>query len=173
MSRPLLPGDGIVYDGWAAFYDGAWFGRNFTLSSSYWQGGEADCTARLVTWSRNGREQPLATTGFRVDAYPPKSVPHKRGPGSRRGLSAFRAFLSLRSWRMQRPGVRRVRLGDERALDTDARATRMRLSSWRVGDSPEVRAVLGRVDRERLVVRIDAVTPLAPPAGTTPVFVSL
>ena len=58
----------FVYDGWAAFYDGAWFGQNFTLSSSYWQGGAADCTARLVTWSRNGREQTLATKGFHVDA---------------------------------------------------------------------------------------------------------
>jgi len=61
-------GTAFVYDAWAGFYDGAWFGQTFTLSSSYWAGGAADCTARLVTWSQNGREQTLATMGIRVDA---------------------------------------------------------------------------------------------------------
>ena len=61
-------GTAFVYDGWAGFYAGAWFGQTFTLSSNYWTGGAADCTARLVTWSKNGREQTLATLGFVVDA---------------------------------------------------------------------------------------------------------
>ena len=61
-------GTAFVYDSWAGFYVGAWFGQNFTLSSSYWTPGAADCTARLVTWSNNGREQTLATMGFPVGA---------------------------------------------------------------------------------------------------------
>ena len=61
-------GTAFVYDSWAGFYAGAWFGQNFTLSSSYWTPGAADCTARLVTWSNNGREQTLATMGFPVGA---------------------------------------------------------------------------------------------------------
>ena len=61
-------GTAFVYDSWAGFYDGAWFGQTFTLSSYYWAWGAADCTARLVTWSSNGREQTLATMGFAVGA---------------------------------------------------------------------------------------------------------
>jgi hypothetical protein len=61
-------GGAVVYDAWAGFYAGAWFSRDFLLSSQSWTGGAADCTARLVTWSRNGREQTHATTGFRVEA---------------------------------------------------------------------------------------------------------
>ena len=56
----------FVYDAWAGFYGGAWFGQTFTLSSSYWTAGSADCTARLVTWSKNGRERTHSTMGFAV-----------------------------------------------------------------------------------------------------------
>jgi hypothetical protein len=58
----------FVYDAWVGFYDGAWFGQTFTLSSSYWQGGAADCTARLVVWSKNGRESTITTLGVHVGA---------------------------------------------------------------------------------------------------------
>ena len=61
-------GGALVYDAWAGFYAGAWFSRDFPLSSTSWTGGAAECTARLVTWSRNGREQTHATLGFRVEA---------------------------------------------------------------------------------------------------------
>jgi hypothetical protein len=61
-------GEAFVYDGWAGFFDDAWFGQTFTLSSTYWQGGAADCKARLVRFTRNGRERVLARMGFHV--YP-------------------------------------------------------------------------------------------------------
>ena len=61
-------GDAFVYDGWAGFYQGAWGGQTFTLSSMYWTGGEADCTARLVMWGSNGRERTLSTMDFHVEA---------------------------------------------------------------------------------------------------------
>jgi hypothetical protein len=39
----------------------------FTLGSTpSWSGGDADCTARIVTYSRNGRETTLASTSFHV-----------------------------------------------------------------------------------------------------------
>ena len=61
-------GTAFVYDGWAAFYAGAWFGQTFILSSTYWAGGAAECTARLVTYSRNGAERTNATMNFSVGA---------------------------------------------------------------------------------------------------------
>ena len=61
-------GTAFVYDSWAAFYSGAWFGTAFTLSSTYWTGGAANCTARLVTYSRNGAERTNATLNFNVGA---------------------------------------------------------------------------------------------------------
>jgi hypothetical protein len=58
-----------VYDEWHGFFEGAMFGRTFTLGPTpSWQGGDADCTARLVTYSRNGRLKVLATTSFHVYA---------------------------------------------------------------------------------------------------------
>jgi hypothetical protein len=56
----------IVYDYWAGFYDGAWFGQDFTLASAYWQSGGADCVARLAYWARNGRERTVAQMDFFV-----------------------------------------------------------------------------------------------------------
>lgn len=61
-------GDAFVYDGWAAFWAGAWFGQTFILSSQAWPGGDADCKARLVTFGSNGRERTLATMDFHVYA---------------------------------------------------------------------------------------------------------
>ena len=58
----------FVYDGWAAFWAGAWFGQTMTLSSQAWPDGEADCTARLVTFGSNGRERTLKTMTFHVYA---------------------------------------------------------------------------------------------------------
>ena len=61
-------GSTFVYDAWGGFFAGAWFSGTFTLSSTYWPGGAADCSARLVSWSKNGREQTLATLDFTVAA---------------------------------------------------------------------------------------------------------
>jgi hypothetical protein len=61
-------GSAFVYDGWVGFFEGAWFGQTFTLSSSYWTGGEADCNARLVMWGKNGRQRTLASMDFHVEA---------------------------------------------------------------------------------------------------------
>jgi hypothetical protein len=59
-------GTSFVYDGWAGFFPGAWFGTTFTMSSATWVTGDADCTARLVMWGNNGRERTLAEQAFRV-----------------------------------------------------------------------------------------------------------
>ena len=56
----------LVYDGWAGFFIGAWFGQEFTLASTMWSSGAADCEARLVMWGKNGRERTLMTMGFAV-----------------------------------------------------------------------------------------------------------
>jgi hypothetical protein len=58
----------FVYDDWAAFWAGAPQSDAFTLSSGYWTGGAADCTARLVAFDKQGREQTLASTAFHVNA---------------------------------------------------------------------------------------------------------
>lgn len=54
-----------VYDEWHGFFEGAWFGQTFTLGPTpSWQGGGADCTARLVSYSKNGRLNVHATMSF-------------------------------------------------------------------------------------------------------------
>jgi hypothetical protein len=58
----------FVYDAWHGFFASYAPEPNFTLASSYWLGGAADCTARLVEWSRNGRERTLASLDFHVSA---------------------------------------------------------------------------------------------------------
>ena len=59
----------VVYGGSAGFfvsYPWPWT-RNFTLSSSYWSGGAADCAAEL--YLHDGRRfKTLATMTFRVEA---------------------------------------------------------------------------------------------------------
>lgn len=56
----------FVYDGWHGFFAGYLPEPNFTLASSYWTEGAADCMARLVEWGRNGRERTLASLDFHV-----------------------------------------------------------------------------------------------------------
>jgi hypothetical protein len=56
-----------VYEDWRGFSPDAWFGQVFNLGPNlYWTGGEADCTARLVTFTRRGTQNTLATTSFHV-----------------------------------------------------------------------------------------------------------
>jgi hypothetical protein len=58
-----------VYDGWHGFFESYGPEPNFTLSApGYWEGGAADCTARLVKFDSNGRERTLASLGFHVGA---------------------------------------------------------------------------------------------------------
>jgi hypothetical protein len=56
----------FVYDAWRGFWPGYYTDSNFTLSSGYWTSGAADCTARLVSYSSNGREKTLASVAFHV-----------------------------------------------------------------------------------------------------------
>lgn len=58
-----------VYWASAGFFDGyPWpWTRNFTLSSDYWTGGPADCTAEMYSVSSDGRHtRTLATLSFSV-----------------------------------------------------------------------------------------------------------
>lgn len=58
-----------IYDGWQSFWPGAAdHDPIFTLSSLYWTGGAADCTARLLYFDRQGRDRTLATMDFHVTA---------------------------------------------------------------------------------------------------------
>ena len=60
-------GRDLVAEGWDGFFDGALGDRLFGLYSPTWTGGDADCTAALVT-SVNGRYRELASTSFHVTA---------------------------------------------------------------------------------------------------------
>ena len=57
-----------VYDDWHGFFDSYYTDPIFTLSSAYWSGGGAECTARLVDWGRNGKERTLTSLTFDVSA---------------------------------------------------------------------------------------------------------
>jgi hypothetical protein len=57
-------GTAFVYDGWGFFAGGAQ--PAFTLSSMYWTGGAADCTARLLYFDKQGRQRTLASLDFQV-----------------------------------------------------------------------------------------------------------
>jgi hypothetical protein len=63
--------DGKWVEGdWGRFYDDPIYpwSRNFNLGpTQLWQGGAADCTARLVMFSSRGNEKTLATTSFHVN----------------------------------------------------------------------------------------------------------
>jgi hypothetical protein len=59
-------GPTFVYDAWHGFFAGYYTDAVFTLASSYWSGGSANCTARLVDFGNGGRERTLATTSFAV-----------------------------------------------------------------------------------------------------------
>jgi hypothetical protein len=56
----------FIYDAWQGFWQGYYTDPVYTLSSGYWTGGAADCTARLVAYGANGREKTLASTSFHV-----------------------------------------------------------------------------------------------------------
>jgi hypothetical protein len=68
VSVRCYQGTSFVYDSWGAFWTGALVGQTFTLSSNYWTSGAAVCTARLVSFDRQGRENVLASIGFNVNA---------------------------------------------------------------------------------------------------------
>jgi hypothetical protein len=63
-------GDMWVYGEWHGFFASYGWGQTFTLGPTpSWQSGDADCTARVVKFGRNGRQSTLATTNF--PAYDP------------------------------------------------------------------------------------------------------
>jgi hypothetical protein len=67
-SRPFVAvncyqGGARVYSNSAGFYEGS-MSKTFTLSSSFWTGGAAECTATLYQFMSNGKENILATTSF-------------------------------------------------------------------------------------------------------------
>lgn len=57
----------VVYSLSRGFFAGS-MSTAYTLSSSYWTAGAADCTATLYYFSPNGKENILATTTFAVEA---------------------------------------------------------------------------------------------------------
>jgi hypothetical protein len=56
-----------VYTASAGFFSAYPWSRNFTLSSTAWMSGEADCTARLYSTKTGTRTTTLATTSFHVN----------------------------------------------------------------------------------------------------------
>jgi hypothetical protein len=59
-------GSVFVYDTWQGFWSGYYTDPVFTLTSGYWTGGAADCTARLVSLGSTGREKTLRSVAFHV-----------------------------------------------------------------------------------------------------------
>ena len=73
VDRPFVglrcwQGDAFVYDAYVGYFPGYYDPTpSFTLDSGYWAAGQdATCTARLINWNRQGREDVLATTSFAV-----------------------------------------------------------------------------------------------------------
>ncbi len=56
-----------VYTASAGFFAAYPWSRNFTLSSTAWMSGEADCTARLYSTKTGTRTTTLATLSFHVN----------------------------------------------------------------------------------------------------------
>lgn len=73
VDRPFVglrcwQGDAFVYDAYVGYFPDYFDATpSFTLDSGYWVAGQdATCTARLLHWNRQGREDVLATTSFAV-----------------------------------------------------------------------------------------------------------
>ena len=61
-------GGDLVFSQSAGFFSGYPFRQSYGLSSVYWTGGAADCTAELYYFTTNGRERVIATLDFPVAA---------------------------------------------------------------------------------------------------------
>jgi hypothetical protein len=61
-------GSDFVFDDYVGYFSGNWLDDGtFTLASNYWDAASsADCTARLFSYDRRGRERVQATMGFSV-----------------------------------------------------------------------------------------------------------
>jgi hypothetical protein len=66
VSVRCYQGGTFVYDGWHGFFASYASDPIYTLASTYWTSGAADCTARLVYFASNGRERTLASMDFHV-----------------------------------------------------------------------------------------------------------
>jgi hypothetical protein len=57
-----------VYQQYSGFYASYTGSQNFTLGpTEKWQGGAAECTASLVTYSSTGKQQTVSSTTFHVN----------------------------------------------------------------------------------------------------------
>jgi hypothetical protein len=59
---------GLIFDQIAGFFPGYMWSKNYTLQSSSWSSGGANCTATLYYTTRNGTNATLATSSFAVSA---------------------------------------------------------------------------------------------------------
>jgi len=58
----------LVYNGWVGYWDGSLYPTwNFSLTSTAWQGGAANCVAWLDMYTKQGFKQ-LASTSFNAGA---------------------------------------------------------------------------------------------------------
>ena len=67
VSVNCYQGEVWVYTASAGFFAAYPWSRNFTLSSTAWMSGEAECTARLYSTKTGTRTTTLATTSFHVN----------------------------------------------------------------------------------------------------------
>ena len=65
-TNPFISLDCYQGSSWVYTLSGSRISKEFTLSSSAWTGGEAECTARLFTTTDGIREDTLATHSFHV-----------------------------------------------------------------------------------------------------------
>jgi hypothetical protein len=61
-------GSTLVYSHIAGFYPSFGWSQDYTLGSSYWTGGAADCTATLYYTTKNGTNSTLGTLTFHANA---------------------------------------------------------------------------------------------------------
>lgn len=63
-----MQGEDLVYSKSAGIFPSYSFSQTFTLSSAWWPGGAAECTATLYYFTSNGRERRIGTLDFPVAA---------------------------------------------------------------------------------------------------------
>jgi hypothetical protein len=63
-----LQNGAVVFRQRAGFFPGYMWSKDYTLQSSLWTSGAADCTATLYYTTKNGTDETLATLSFHVGA---------------------------------------------------------------------------------------------------------
>ena len=64
VSLVCMQGSDRVYGSTAGMFDSYTWSRNFTLQSTTWTGGDADCTATAYYFTGNGAERTLGSLPF-------------------------------------------------------------------------------------------------------------